>query len=495
MTLTTSDIPTYELFIDGKWQSPTSGEYYETLNPYTGRPWARVPESDADDVDAAVTAATRALEGPWGQATGFERATLMRRLAGILERDADALAEIETRGNGKLIRETSAQAKALSQWLYYFAGVADKLEGEVIPSDRKNFMIYTRHEPVGVVAAIVPWNSPLSLLMWKLAPLLAAGCTVVVKPSPYTPVSALALAERVREAGFPDGVFNVITANGADAAKALVAHRGVNQVAFTGSPQVGASIAQSAASHFARTLLELGGKSAQIVFADADIEGAVNGVISGIFAASGQTCVAGSRLVIHKDIRDAFVRRLTERAQEIVLGDPLSFETEMGPLANAAQLQTTQGFVQRAVEDGANVVTGGRVDDALGGLFYRPTILADVTNDMEIAQKEVFGPVLAVLDFEHEHEAIAIANGTDFALAAGVWTNDMRTGHRVAHAVRAGNVWINSYRVVAPNVPFGGSGASGWGRESGIDAVKEYTVTKAIWVELSGETRDPFRIG
>lgn len=492
---TDTDMPTYDLFIDGRWQPPKSGEYSPTLNPYTGQPWARVPESDADDVDAAVLAATGALEGPWGQATGFERATLMRRLAGILERDAAELAAIETRGNGKLIRETSAQATALAQWLYYFAGVADKIEGEVIPSDRSNYLIYTRHEPVGVVAAIVPWNSPLSLMMWKLAPLLAAGCTVVVKPSQYTPVSALAFAERVREAGFPPGVFNVITANGADAAKALVAHPGVNQIAFTGSPQVGASIAQSAASHFARTLLELGGKSAQIVFADADIDEAVNGVIAGIFAASGQTCVAGSRLVIHRDIREEFVQRLAARAREIVLGDPLSPETEMGPLANEAQLRTTLGFVERAVQDGASIVTGGHVDDVRGGLFFQPTILADVSNDMEIAQNEVFGPVLAVLEFDDEQEAITIANGTEFALAAGVWTTDIRTAHRVAHAVRAGNVWINSYRVVAPNVPFGGSGASGWGRESGIDAVKEYTVTKAIWVELSGLTRDPFRLG
>lgn len=318
---------------------------------------------------------------------------------------------------------------------------------------------------------------------------------MVVKPSQYTPVSALAFAERVLEAGFPPGVFNVITADSADAAKALVAHHGVNQIAFTGSPQVGSSIAQSAASHFARTLLELGGKSAQIVFADADIDEAVNGVIAGIFAASGQTCVAGSRLVIHRDIKEVFVERLAARARQIVLGDPLSPDTEMGPLANAAQLRTTQGFVERALQDGASIVTGGQVDDVRGGLFFQPTILSDVKNDMEIAQKEVFGPVLAVLEFEHEQDAIAIANGTDFALAAGVWTKDIRTAHRVAHAVRAGNVWINSYRVVAPNVPFGGSGASGWGRESGIDAVKEYTVTKAIWVELSGETRDPFKLG
>jgi aldehyde dehydrogenase (NAD+) len=346
-----------------------------------------------------------------------------------------------------------------------------------------------------VVGAIVPWNSPLSLLMWKLAPLLAAGCTVVVKPSAYTPVTALEFAKRVKEAGFPDGVFNVVTGSTSAAGEALVAHPGVKQIAFTGSPAVGAKIAQSAASHFARTLLELGGKSAQVVFADADVEETVNGVIAGIFAASGQTCVAGSRLVVHRDIHDRLMSRLVERAREIRRGDPLKLESEMGPLANPAQLATVSAFVERAVAGGASVVTGGRVDPELGGLFYEPTILSGVSETMEIAQDEVFGPVLAVMTFEDEREAIAIANGTAFGLAAGVWTSDIRTAHRVAHALRAGNVWVNAYRVVAPNVPFGGSGASGWGRESGIDSVKEYTVTKAVWIELSGLTRDPFKLG
>jgi acyl-CoA reductase-like NAD-dependent aldehyde dehydrogenase len=495
VTTTSTTLPAYELYVDGKWSAPEGGTFYEALNPFTGKPWASVPDANIQDVDSAVAAATRAQEGAWGATTGFERAALMRRLAQILERDADKLSELETRGNGKLLRETSGQMKSLPQWLYYFAGVADKLEGEVIPSDRSNYLIYTRHEPVGVVAAIIPWNSPLSLLMWKLAPLLAAGCTVVVKPSEYTPVSALELAKRIEEAGFPPGVFNVLTASGSEATKALVAHEGVKQVAFTGSPEVGSQIAQSAAKHFARSLLELGGKSAQIVFADANIDEAVNGVIAGIFAASGQTCVAGSRLIVHKDVRAELLTKLAERARNIILGDPMSPETEMGPLANKAQLATVSGLVKHALENGATLVTGGDIDPELGGLFYQPTILENVGADAEIAQKEVFGPVLAVMEFEDEHEAIRMANSTAFGLAAGIWTTDIRKGHRVAHAVRAGNVWVNSYRVVAPNVPFGGSGASGWGRESGQDAVKEYTVTKAIWIELSGATRDPFKLG
>lgn len=494
-TVSPVELTSYELYVDGSWIPSHSGQTYDTTNPFDGTPWARVPEGDDVDVDRAVAAATAAQEGEWGSFTGFERATLMRRLATILERDAGELAQLETRDNGKLIRETSAQTKALAQWLNYFAGIADKLEGEVIPSDRSNFLIYTRHEPVGVVAAIVPWNSPLSLLMWKLAPLLAAGCTVVVKPSGYTPVTALELAKRVHEAGFPAGVFNVLTSSGSSVGKALVAHHGVKQVAFTGSPEVGVKIAQSAAEHFARSLLELGGKSAQIVFADADLDEAVNGLIAGIFAASGQTCVAGSRLIVHRSIYDELLKRLAARVRTIKLGDPLAPETEMGPLANQAQLATVSGFVDRAVSDGASVLVGGKSDPERGGLFYQPTILTDVTPEMEVAQLEIFGPVLSTMVFDDEAEAIRMANATVFGLAAGVWTTDIRKGHRVAHAVRAGNVWVNSYRVVAPNVPFGGSGASGWGRESGIDSVKEYTVTKAIWIELSGETRDPFRLG
>jgi aldehyde dehydrogenase (NAD+) len=330
--------------------------------------------------------------------------------------------------------------------------------------------------------------------MWKFAPLLAAGCTLVVKPSEYTPVTALELAKRVAEAGLPAGVLNVVTGQSAELGAALVGHPGVRQVAFTGSPQVGIKVAQGAAAHLARTTLELGGKSAQVVFPDADLDAAVNGVIAGIFAASGQTCVAGSRLVVHEDVHDALIERLVARAETIKLGDPQDLASEMGPLANPAQLRTVSGFVERAVHDGASIACGGSTDASLGGLFYRPTIVTDVRWDMEIAQDEIFGPVLSVLTFATEQDAIRIANSTRFGLGAGVWTNDVRRAHRVAHQLRAGNVWVNAYRMVAPNVPFGGSGYSGWGRESGVDAVREYTDTKAIWVDLIGNTRDPFKL-
>ncbi|MDT4975252.1 MAG: (Z)-2-((N-methylformamido)methylene)-5-hydroxybutyrolactone dehydrogenase [Pseudonocardiales bacterium] len=487
-------VSSYQMRIGDQWLDAADGRRFETVNPFTGLAWASVPDAGAADVDLAVQAATAAMEGEWGRCTGFDRARHMRRLADILERDAEQLSVLESTDNGKLIRETSGQAKALPEWLRYFAGLADKLQGEVIPAQNPDFLIYTRHEPIGVVAAIVPWNSPLSLLMWKFAPLLAAGCTLVVKPSEYTPVTALELAKRVEEAGLPPGVFNVVTGQSAELGAALVGHPGVRQVAFTGSPNVGIKVAQGAAAHLARTTLELGGKSAQVVFPDADLDAAVNGVIAGIFAASGQTCVAGSRLVVHEDVHDALIERLVARADTIKLGDPLDVASEMGPLANPAQLNTVTGFVERAVRDGASIACGGTTDAALGGLFYRPTIVTDVRWDMEIAQDEIFGPVLSVLTFTTEDDAIRIANSTRFGLGAGVWTNDVRRAHRVAHQLRAGTVWVNAYRMVAPNVPFGGSGYSGWGRESGVDAVREYTDTKAIWVDIIGNTRDPFKL-
>jgi aldehyde dehydrogenase (NAD+) len=492
---TSQETPRYQLVVGGQRTEAASGRRYDTVDPYRQQAWASAADGDAADVDLAVAAARRALSGPWGQLTGFGRAALMRRLAELIARDADRLAAIETRDTGKLLREMRGQLASLPSWYSYFAGLADKLQGETIPTDRANFLVYTRHEPAGVVGAIVPWNSPLLLLTWKLAPALAAGCTVVAKPSDYSPASAVELAGLLDEAGFPPGVFNVVTGFGPAVGKALAGHPGVDKVAFTGSTGVGAEVAKAAAANITGALLELGGKSAHLVFEDADLDAASNGVVAGVFAATGQTCMAGSRLLVHRSVHDALVDRIVRRAEAIRIGDPQDPATEMGPLATEPQFRKVLSFFGSAVAEGATVAAGGEAVAELGGFFVRPTVLTGVKPGMTVACEEVFGPVLAVIPFDTEDEALALANDSRYGLAGAVWTKDIHRGHRVAHRLQAGTVWINAYRVVGPDVPFGGMGLSGIGRENGIDTVREYTQTKAVWVELTGGTRDPFTLG
>jgi acyl-CoA reductase-like NAD-dependent aldehyde dehydrogenase len=493
MTSTQASLREYGLYIDG--QEIPAAKSMQSLNPYTGRPWATVPDGTEADVDRAVAAARRAFDsGPWGRMTAAQRGALLRRLGDIIKRDAEELARIESTDNGKLFREMLGQWQYLPEYYYYFGGMADKLQGDTVPSDRPNFFIYTRREPIGVVGAITPWNSPMLLLTFKLAPGLAAGCTFVVKPSEHTSVSTLEFAKRMKEAGFPDGVFNVVTGMGAVGA-ALVKHRGVDKIAFTGATETGKVIAAAAARNLTRVSLELGGKSPNVVFEDADLDVAANGAIAGIFGATGQTCMAGSRLLVQESVHDALLEKIVERTRTIKLGDPMAEDTEMGPVSNQPQLDKVLEYLDVALKDGARVACGGQLDPRLGGLFVQPTVLSGVTNDMRIAQEEVFGPILSVIKFKDEEDAIRIANDTRFGLAAAVWTQNVHRAHRVAHQLRAGTVWINAYRVVSYATPFGGYKESGIGRENGVDAIREYTETKSVYVELTGQPRDPFKLG
>jgi aldehyde dehydrogenase (NAD+) len=486
-----SDMRDYQMFIDGVFRDASDGRTLESVHPWTGDAWARIPRGDRADADAAIGAAHAALRGPWRDLSASARGALLRKVGDLLARDAERLAEIEVNDNGKLLIEMQAQMRYLPEVYYYFAGLADKVEGSVPPIGRPGHFAYTRLEPVGVVAAITPWNSPLMLAASKIAPALAAGCTVVHKPSEHSSASALEVARLFDEAGFPPGVINVVTGLGNEVGDALVRDPRVARISFTGGTDSGKAVNQIAAARLARCDLELGGKSPNIVFADADLDAAASGVVSGIFAASGQSCLAGSRLLVQDSIHDAFLDRLLAIAAGAVVGDPMDSTTQIGPVTTEAQFAKVLDYIAIAKGEGARCVTGGeRLDRP--GWFVRPTIFADVTNAMRIAREEVFGPVLSVIRFRDEQDALRIANDSDFGLAAGVWTSDMGTAFRMSERLQAGTVWINNYRMLSVMMPFGGYKDSGTGRENGLEAIRANLETKSVFLNHSAAVANPF---
>jgi acyl-CoA reductase-like NAD-dependent aldehyde dehydrogenase len=475
-----------KLLIDGRWVPASSGRTMDVINPATEEVIASVAAADRSDVDAAVAAARAALEGPWSTMSARERGRLIWRLGERLLDAADEMARLETLHNGKPIAESRRiEIPAAVECLQYYAGWADKIHGETVPV-KGNYLTYTLREPVGVVAAIVPWNFPLLLAIWKIAPALACGNTVVWKPASQTPLTAIAFAEIAREVGLPPGVLNVLTGPGSSVGQALVEHPGVDKVAFTGDTRTGRQIMKSAAETLKRITLELGGKSPNVVFPDADLDAAVRGATTGIFYGKGEVCAAGSRLLIDRSIKDEFIDKLAARTKALVPGDPLDPKTRLGAVASRSQLERVLRYVEIAKQEGAELVAGGqRADIGTGrGYFMQPTVFAGVTPGMTIAREEIFGPVLAAIDFADVDEAIARANDSMYGLAAAVWTRDIRKAHYVARRLQAGTVWINTYNVYDAAASFGGYKESGFGRELGLHALEHYTQVKTVWIDL-----------
>ena len=490
---------TYDHWIDGAPAAPAGGQWLDSIDPYRGTAWARIARGTKADADRAVASAHAAMhEGPWSRMTPTERGRILRRIGDLMGETAHArhLAEVESRDNGKIIAEMNGQLAYLPQHWHYYAGLADKIEGAVLPIDKADMLALTYREPVGVVVALTAWNSPLNFLTIKCAPALAAGCSVVVKPSEFASVSSLEFAALTKEAGLPDGVINVVTGLGPEIGAPLVEHPDVAKITFTGSDVTGARVYEAAARSMKRVSMELGGKSPNIVFEDADLDQACIGAVSGIFGATGQMCTAGSRLLVQNSIKAAFTERVLAMARQLRLGDPMQPDTQVGPIATPPQFEKVMHYIALAREEGARCLLGGAAATGpglIGGQFVQPTVFTDVTNGMRIAQEEVFGPVLSILGFEDEAEAVRIGNDIHFGLAAGVWTRDFGRGVRMSRALRVGMVWVNTYRAYSFVVPLGGMKRSGLGREGGTEAVNEYLETKSVMFSIAaGAPANPF---
>ncbi|WP_299896593.1 aldehyde dehydrogenase [uncultured Ruegeria sp.] len=477
--------PHFQLYIDGSWTEGAHGQVMSSQNPATGKDWSSFACAAPEDVNRAVSAARRSLDDPtWRDMTQTARGKLLFRLADLIEENARHLGQLETTDSGKLLAETASQTAYVGDYYRYYAGLADKIEGAVLPIDKPNMHVFTKREPIGVVVAIVPWNAQMFLTATKLGPAIAAGCSVVLKASEIAPAPMLEFARLIDEAGFPPGVVSVITGNAENCAIPLTRHPDVDRIAFTGGPETARHVVRNSAENFAVTTLELGGKSPIIVFDDANLDGAANGLIAGNFGASGQSCVAGSRGLIHRPVLDALVDKIEEKMKGVVIGDPLETATNIGPLCTEAQLERIQATLAKATEQGARIRFGGKPLDRPGN-YMDPTLVECTSAETETLKVEMFGPVMSLLPFETEEEAIALANDSQFGLGSGVFTENVARAHRVSSRLKSGICWINTYRAVSPIAPFGGYNQSGYGREAGIEAIHDYTRTKTVWLNTS----------
>mgnify|MGYP001395280164 CR=1 FL=1 len=484
----------YKMFIDGEWVDSDTKKTFETLNPENNKPWAVVPEASANDVDRAVKAAQKAFEGEWPKLLPRERGKYLRAIADKLRENAELLGEIETIDTGKLFRETKKQANYIAEYYDYYAGMADKVEGTVLPIDKPNIQAITTRVPIGVIAAIIPWNSQMLLTVTKLAPALAMGNTVVIKSSELAPAVLFEFAKLVEETGIPKGVVNVITGFGDPCGKALTTHNLVEKIAFTGGPETARHIIRNSAENLSEVSLELGGKSPVAVFEDANQENAINGITAGIFGASGQSCIAGSRLYLQKSIYNEFLDKLAKRAEKIKIGAPMDPESEMGPIGNFKQLEIIEKNIKLTLEQGGKIKCGGkRHPFSNEGYYFPPTIIECDNHNLPTAENELFGPILSVMKFENEEEVINKMNDNQYGLSSGVYTSDFSRGMRVSKAIRAGITFVNTYRLISPSAPFGGMKDSGYGKEAGVESIKDYTRVKTTWYYTSDKpTLDPF---
>ena len=480
---------TFQMYIDGEWTDGSEGQTMESINPATGKVWASFACTSKDDVERAVVAARRALnEGPWSTMTATQRGKLLYKLSELIEQNASKLGEYETTDSGKLLAETQMQTAYVADYYRYYAGLADKIQGATLPIDKPDMHVFTVREPIGVVAAIVPWNAQMFLTATKLGPALAAGCSVILKASEISPIAMLEFARLIDEAGFPAGVVSVITGDADNCAIPLTSHPDIDRIAFTGGPETARHVVRNSANNFAVTTLELGGKSPILVFEDADLDSAANGLIAGNFGASGQSCVAGTRAFVQRSIKDELTAKIKEKAAGIIVGDPLNADSHVGPLCTLAQVELIEQTLVMAKSQGAKIAFGGSRPEGLAdGNYFNPTLVECPNDQIETLKVEMFGPVMSIVPFDTEEEAIAMANDSLFGLGSGVFTQNLARAHRVSKKLKAGICWVNTYRAISPIAPFGGYNESGYGREAGMDAVLDYTCTKTTWINTSDQ--------